>query len=348
METLWFVLIGVLLILFVVLDGFDFGIGIIYRFVAKTNTERRLVLNAIGPVWDGNEVWLIVAGGALFFAFPMAYASSFSGYYLALVPLLWLLIFRGLSMELRGQINNPLWHNFWDTMLTIGSVLISLILGAAMGNLLRGVPLQSDGFFFLPLWTNFRTGENPGVLDWFTMTTGLFAIVVFAVHGANYLAFKTDGNVQWRARNFSRIGIFIIAGLTFILPFATYVARPEMIDNYKQFPIGIIFPLMAILSIGLMFLYRHKQSDFKAFISSAATIIFLMLSATFTIYPDILISTTGSENSLTIYNSATSDYALQNGLIWFSVGFTLAILYTIHMYRSFLGKTKIPKDGHGY
>ena len=168
METLWFIILGVLLTLFVVLDGFDFGIGNIYLLIAKNNTERRTVLHAIGPIWDGNEVWLIIAGGVLFFSFPNYYASSFSGYYLALILLLWLLMFRGLAMELRGQLANPLWHSFWDALLVIGSVSISLILGVALGNVLRGVPVEADGYFFLPLWTDFKTGVNPGILDWYS------------------------------------------------------------------------------------------------------------------------------------------------------------------------------------
>jgi len=348
METLWFILVGVLLILFVVLDGFDFGVGIIYQYVAKTNNERRIVLNAIGPVWDGNEVWLIIAGGALFFAFPAAYASAFSGYYLALIMLLWLLMFRGLSMELRSQIDNPLWRSFWDAMLFIGSLLIALVLGAAIGNLVRGVPLNADGYFFLPLWTNFRTGGDVGILDWFTVTTGVFAILVFAVHGANYLAIKTEGDIQKRARHVSKLGMVLVTVFTFVLPIALYLARPEMLDNYKQFPIGFVFPAFAFVSLMASFIYRQSNADLKVFLASAALIVFLMLSATFTMYPNILISTTEPENSLTIYNAATSEYALGMGVKWFSVGFTLALFYTFHMYRSFRGKTHLPKGGHGY
>lgn len=348
METLWFVFVGVLLIIFVVMDGFDFGVGIIYHYVAKTNTERRIALNAIGPVWDGNEVWLIIAGGALFFAFPTAYASAFSGYYLALIMLLWLLMFRGLSMELRSQIDNPLWRSFWDAMLFIGSFLIALVLGAAIGNLLRGVPLNVDGYFFLPLWTNFTTSGDVGILDWFTVITGLFAIIVFAVHGANYLAVKTEDDIQKRARRVSALGLILVTIFTLILPLALYLARPEMLENYKQFPIGLIFPLLAFAALIASFVYRRKNADLKAFLASAFLIIFLMLSATFTMFPNILIATTSSENSLTIYNSATSDYALGLGVKWFVIGFSLALFYTFHMYRSFRGKTRLPKAGHGY
>ncbi len=347
METIWFVIIGVLFTLFVTLDGFDFGAGIIYRFVAKTDAERRMVLNAIGPVWDGNEVWLIIAGGAIFFAFPVAYASAFSGFYLALILLLWLLMFRGLSMELRSQLTNPLWRNFWDTMLVIGSLGISAVLGAALGNLLRGVPLGEDGYFFEPLWTDFRLGPALGLLDWYTMLTAVFAVAVFTLHGANFIAFKTAGLVQLRARRIARAMGWQVALLSVIMAGATYVARPESLQNFLTFPLGIALPVLAFASIGAVLWFSNRHRDGAAFAASAASIVFLMLGAGFTIYPNVLIATTDA-NDLTIYNAATSPYALRIGLGWFAVGASFAALYTIFMYRSFRGKVTAPKEGEGY
>lgn len=338
METLWFIIIGVLLILFVVLDGFDFGAGIIYPWVAHNDLERRTVLSAIGPVWDGNEVWLIVGGGALFFAFPAAYASIFSGYYLALILLLWLLMFRGLSMELRSQLSGALWHSFWDALLMIGSVSISLVLGVALGNVLRGVPLQVDGFFFLPLWTNFMTGTHPGILDWYTLLTGLFAIVLFSVHGANYLALKTEQVIQQRTRHIARKGNALIALFMLVLPFATYKVQPIFLDNYSIYPAGFLLPVLTGLALLAMFITRSKENDGMAFAASAAFIVLLMLSVAFSIYPNMLISTIHSMHNLTIYNTATSDYALRTGVIWFSIGAPLAVMYTAYMYWSFRGK----------
>jgi len=348
METLWFIIIGLLLILFVVLDGFDFGTGIIYFFIAKNNNEKRVVLNAIGPVWDGNEVWLIIAGGVLFFAFPSAYASSFSGYYLALILLLWLLMFRGLSMELRSQLRSTLWHSFWDALLVIGSVSITLVLGVALGNVLRGVPLESDGYFFLPLWTDFMTGSHPGIMDWYTLLTGLFAIALLAVHGANYIALKTEQAIQQRARTISRQGSGIVSLFLLVLPFVTYIAQPMMSHNFSQYPLGLLLPILAVISLLAMFIFRNKDNDLFAFASSSALIIFMLLSVAFTIYPNILIATSNPANSLTIYNTATSEYALRTGLIWFSIGATLAAIYTLYMYRSFGGKVKLPSKDEGY
>lgn len=315
---------------------------------SQNNTERRTVLTAIGPIWDGNEVWLIIGGGTLFFAFPSAYASIFSGYYLALILLLWLLIFRGLSMELRSQLSDPLWHNFWDTLLVIASIAITLVLGVALGNVLRGVPLEADGFFFLPLWTDFMTGDHPGILDWYTLLTGLFAIALFVVHGANFIALKTGQAIQQRARQISRGGNYFVALFMLILPFATHYVQPTFMQNYAQHPLGILLPILAASTLVLMFIMRSKDNDLYAFAASVSFIVLLLLSVAFSIYPNMLIATTHSIHNLTIYNTATSAYALQTGLIWFSIGAPLALIYTLYMYRSFRGKVVLSDDDEGY
>jgi len=348
METIWFAIIGALFTLFVTLDGFDFGAGIIYRFVAKTEAERRTVLNAVGPIWDGNEVWLVIAGGTLFFAFPVAYASAFSGFYLALILLLWLLMFRGLAMELRSQLASQLWRSFWDSMLVIGSVMISVVLGAALGNLLRGVPLQADGYFFEPLWTNFMVGQKLGLLDWYTLMTAGFVVSLFALHGANFIAFKTEGNLQARARRVSHNMGWPVAALAVAMAFATYVVRPGALDNFYDYPIGLALPVLIFASIAAGIRLRQRNLDGAVFAASAASIVLLMLGAAFSIYPNVLIATTKDVDNLTIYNAATSPFALRIGLTWFSVGATLAAAYTILMYRSFRGKVVLPDEGEGY
>src|SRR5438874_12308916 len=172
MEAIWFTLIALMLIVFVVLDGFDFGAGILHLLVAKTDEERRTVLAAIGPVWDGNEVWLVGSGGVLFFAFPRAYSAAFSGFYLALMIVLWLLVVRGLSIEFRGQLPNPLWRAFFDTTFAVSSTLLAIVLGASLGNVIRGVPIGADQSFVAPLFTNFGVrgpgATEVGALDWYT------------------------------------------------------------------------------------------------------------------------------------------------------------------------------------
>src|SRR6516225_3986944 len=204
MSTLWFILVAFMLTTYVLLDGFDLGAGIIHLLAARTDIERRFILRAIGPVWDGNEVWLIAAGGTLFFTFPLLYASSFSGFYLPLIIVLWLLIVRGIAIELRSRIDSSVWASFWDGMFFLGSALLAIFFGAALGNVIRGVPLNSQGYFFEALWTDFNPfSANPGILDWYTILIGLLAFTALMMHGANYIAVKTEGVLNERARRIS-------------------------------------------------------------------------------------------------------------------------------------------------
>src|SRR5947209_10399801 len=207
MPRLWFILVAFTLVMYVLLDGFDLGAGIIHLVAARTDSERRLNLLAIGPVWDGNEVWLIAGGATIFFTFPLLYASSFSGFYLPLIIVLWLLMVRGISIELRSRISNPVWFAFWDGMFFLGSALLAIFFGAALGNVIRGVPLNAQGYFFEALWTDFSPfGPNPGILDWYTILTGLLAFTALTTLVANYIAVKTEGALNERARRISRIG----------------------------------------------------------------------------------------------------------------------------------------------
>ena len=200
METLWFMIVAVMVAAYVVLDGFDLGAGVIYLFAARTSQERQTIMRAIGPVWDGNEVWLLAAGGTLYFAFPLLYASSFSGFYLPLMMVLWLLMLRGIGIELRAHMDNPVWRGFFDFIFCGSSALLAIFFGAALGNVVRGVPLGPDEYFFEPLWTNFRVGSQNGILDWYTILTGVIALVTLTAHGSLYIAMKTEGDLNRRAR----------------------------------------------------------------------------------------------------------------------------------------------------
>ena len=190
MGFIWFWIVAVMIVAYVVFDGFDIGVGILHLFVARTEQERQISVRSIGPVWDGNEVWLLAAGGTLYFAFPLLYASAFSGFYLALMIVLWLLIMRALGVELRMHIESHVWRAFFDGVFFISSVLLAIFYGAALANVIRGVPLGADGYFFLPLWTNWRLGPQPGILDWYTVIGGVLALVALALHGALYLRGK--------------------------------------------------------------------------------------------------------------------------------------------------------------
>src|SRR5579859_1338047 len=230
MGTLWFWIVALMLVAYVVLDGFDIGVGIVYLFVAKTEEERQQAIRAIGPVWDGNEVWLLAAGGTLFFAFPLLYASAFSGFYLPLMIVLWLLMLRGISIELRGHSREPLWRTFFDGLFAFSSVLLAVFFGAALANVIRGVPIGRDGYFFLPLWTDWRPGPHPGILDWYTVTGGVLALVALSLHGALYLAMKTEGELEHRARLWASKAWPAVFVLTLASLPATVVARPASLQ----------------------------------------------------------------------------------------------------------------------
>src|ERR1700687_1571497 len=238
MGTIWFCLVALMITVYVLLDGFDLGAGAIHLFVAKTDEERRQVLASIGPVWDVNAVWLIAAGGTLYFAFPALYASSFSGFYLALMIVLWLLILRGISVELRMHIDMGVWRSFFDALFFLSSSLLAVFFGAALANVIRGVPLRPDGYFFLPLWTNWRVGPEAGILDWYTVIGGVVALVALAIHGALYLAVKTEGDLQRRARTFVRQFWGVLLALTAIsLPATVSAVRSDALANYLSYPV---------------------------------------------------------------------------------------------------------------
>src|SRR5208282_2487201 len=232
MEMLWFMIVAVMVAAYVVLDGFDLGAGAIYLGAARTSGERRKILRAIGPVWDGNEVWLLAAGGTLYFAFPLLYASSFSGFYLPLMIVLWLLMLRGIGIELRAHMQNPVWQGFFDVIFCVSSLLLCIFFGAALGNVVRGVPLGTDHYFFEALWTNFRVGANPGILDWYTVLTGVIALVTLTAHGSLYVAIKTDGELNRRARAVALRAWPVQVLLTVVGLVATVYIRITGHDNY--------------------------------------------------------------------------------------------------------------------
>jgi len=347
METLWFILVALMLVAYVVLDGFDLGVGIVAPLVARGHGERRLVLRSIGPVWDGNEVWLLAAGGALYFAFPLLYASSFSGFYLPLMMVLWLLMLRGIGLELRSHVDDPLAWSAFDFVFSLASLLLAIFFGAAIGNVVRGVPLGADGYFFEALWTDFRVGPHPGILDWYTVLTGVLALVALAVHGANYLAVKTEGEIQARSRRVSAGGWIALVALTVLSLVATLSIRPRVLENFETYPWGWIIPLIVVGALAAMPLYRRQGKDRHAFLASTAYLVGMLGGAAFALYPTLLTASTDPSYSLTIHNAKTGAYSLRVGLIWWSLGMVLAIGYFTFLYRSFRGKVALGED-HGY
>ncbi len=346
METLWFMIIAVMVAAYVVLDGFDLGAGAIYLGAARTGDERRKILRAIGPVWDGNEVWLLAAGGTLYFAFPLLYASSFSGFYLPLMMVLWLLMLRGIGIELRAHMQNPVWAGFFDLIFCVASVLLAIFFGAALGNVVRGVPLGADGYFFEPLFTNFRASGNTGILDWYTVLTGVIALVTLTAHGSLYVAVKTDGDLNKRARNIALWAWPLQLILTIVGLVATCYVQPTVLNNYKQHVIGYLIPVIVFGSLSVMIGAIRKEQDKLAFVGSALYIVGMLVGAAFALYPVVLPASTNPAYSLTIYNTAAGRHGLTVGLAWFALAAVLALAYFTLLFRMFRGKVRLEEEGY--
>jgi cytochrome d ubiquinol oxidase subunit II len=338
MGTLWFCLVAVMLAGYVVLDGFDLGVGVLHLWIARTDAERRVTLRSIGPVWDGNEVWLLAAGGTLYFAFPALYAEGFSGFYLPLMMVLWLLVIRGISVEFRSHIGGPIWSRLWDAGFAFASLLLAVFYGAALGNVVRGVPLDVGGHFFEPLWTNFRPFGNTGILDWYTVIVGVVALAAVTLHGAIWLALKTGEELQERARKSTAVLWWVVAFLTVAITIISFQLLPQLFESFRLHPWGIIFPILAIAGLlGIQWFHRARQ-EAKAFLSSCAYLIGMLTSVAFSLYPKVLPSSLNPAAALTVANSKAADHGLKIGLIWWVIGMALAAGYTTLTYRNFAGK----------
>ncbi len=347
MGTLWFCLIAAMIAMYVVLDGFDLGVGILHLLVAKTDAERRTVLRSIGPVWDGNEVWLLAAGGTLYFAFPALYAASFSGFYLPLMIVLWLLILRAISIEFRSHIEGPVWAPLWDAVFCGASLLLAVFFGAVLGNVVRGVPLDANGDFFLPLWTSFRVDGEPGIFDWYTMLVGAAALLTLALHGALWLAVKTEGAVQQRARRLAGMTWWAVATLTAIVTGVTVRVQPHVTAALSEHPWGFVFPAIVLGGLAGMRLSRSRKSDRTGFLASCGYIVGMLTSAVFGLYP-LVLPATDPARALTVENAKAADYGLKVGLVWWVIGMALAAGYFVFLYRHFAGKVTLDGEHGGY
>lgn len=346
METLWFMIVAVMVAAYVVLDGFDLGAGVIYLTAARTPAECQTIMRAIGPVWDGNEVWLLAAGGTLYFAFPLLYASSFSGFYLPLMIVLWLLMLRGIGIELRAHMDNPVWRGFFEFIFSASSALLTIFFGAALGNVVRGVPLGTDEYFFEPLWTNFRVGTNNGILDWYTVLTGVIALVTLTAHGALYVAVKTENDLNARARKTALWAWPVQLLLTVVGLIATVSIRPGVLDNYKHHVIGFVIPVLVFGALAVMMHAMIRHADKIAFVASALYIVGMLVGAAFGLYPVVLPASTNPARDLTIYNTAAGHYGLSVGFTWWILGTILALGYFFFLFRMFKGKVRL--EGEGY
>lgn len=347
METLWFCLVAVMVAMYVLLDGFDLGAGAVHFLVAKNVEERRQVIATIGPVWDGNEVWLLAAGGVLYFAFPLLYASGFSGFYLPLMIVLWLLIVRGTSIEFRNHIKSTVWIPFWDFAFSAASLLLAVFLGAALGNVVRGVPLDASGYFFEPLWTNFQLGDNTGILDWYTIVVGVTALVVLMMHGSLWVQLKTDGAVRQRAAGVASWTWWGVLILTSLLTMITFSVQPQIMANFKTWPAGFILPAIAIAGLAGVQFELRRGKELNAFLASCGYLLGMLTSVVFGVYPMVL-PARNAAYSLTITNAKAGDYGLKVGVIWWIIGMLLACGYFFYVYRTFAGKISANSDSYSH
>jgi cytochrome bd ubiquinol oxidase subunit II len=347
METVWFCLVAVMVAMYVLLDGFDLGAGAVHFLVAKTNEERRQVIASIGPVWDGNEVWLLAAGGVLYFAFPVLYASGFSGFYLPLMMVLWLLILRGTSVEFRNHIHSEVWIHFWDFLFSASSLLLAIFFGAALGNVVRGVPLDESGYFFEPLWTNFQLGDKSGILDWYTILVGVTALLVLMMHGSLWVQLKTEGPVRERSARVASWTWWGVLITTVLLTAVTFRIQPQVLANFKTWPAGFILPALAVAGIAGVQFELRRGKELNAFLASCAYLLGMLTSVVFGVYPMVL-PARNPAYSLTITNAKAGAYGLKIGLIWWVVGMALATVYFVYVYRTFAGKVAANSDTHSY
>lgn len=337
LSAIWFLLIGVLLVGYAILDGFDLGVGGLHLLVARTDDERRTLMTSIGPVWDGNEVWLLTAGGALFAAFPLVYATVFSGFYLALMLVLLALIFRAVALEFRGQMTSTGWRRTWDVAFFLGSLLPALLFGVALGNIARGLPLDASGSY---------TGGLVGLLDPFTLLVGLTGLAMLVMQGAIWLVVKTEDAVQARARVAAFAAVSTFALLWILTTVVSTAAAPGLWDAWRSpGPAWLVPAVFVVATLAVPLLLRLGRAGL-AFVASSIAIGALFGILGIGLYPTIVPST-GPGAPLTITNASSSDLTLGVMLVIALIGMPLVLAYTAFVYHRFRGKVRLD-EGHAY
>jgi len=331
LNTAWFLLVGVLLSGYAILDGFDLGTGALLLF-AKKDQDRRILLNAIGPVWDGNEVWLVVGGGALFAAFPEVYATVFSGFYLPFMLLLVALIFRAIAIEFRSKEESPRWRNFWDTSFCVASIVISLLMGVALGNIVLGIPVgrgfEYEGGFF-------------NLLNPYSLILGVTVVSLFMMHGAIYLVMKTEGELRDMVRGWMRNSMIFFGVSYGALTIATFIFAPQMAAKIREMPWLFLLPLASLLAIANIPREVTAGRDGRAFLSSCVSIVLLMSLFGLGLYPNLVPSISNPEWTLNIRNAASSEASLTTMFSIVLIGMPFVLAYTIAIYWVFRGKVKL-------
>ena len=357
MEIYWYIIISIIVIIFFILDGYDFGVGIIHLLYAEKEKDKKVIAKAAGLFWDSNEVWLVVAGGLLFMAFPTFYASVFSGFYLPLIIVLWLMVFRAIGLELRGHIHTRIWQDMNDKAFGWASLLLALFFGIALGNIVRGVNLggvnngisqYEPHYFFLPLWdSSFSPStQHPGVVDWFTLTIGIISVVVLTIHGANWIILKTQASINEKLKSVVfNLNIFLLV-LTIFSISIWHLINPAPLKNFMHKPFLLFFPLLYFIGfIGLFFVKNFKNEAY-GFLLSSLIIIGGISSSLASMFPKVLPSTNTLNPPLTIYNCSASSYGLSIAAQWGLLGLILAILYMLIQKRLLSGKIDHMDYGH--
>jgi len=328
LETIWFVLWGVLWAVYFMLDGFDFGVGMLMPFLAKNDEEKRTMYQSLGPFWDGNEVWLITAGGVTFAAFPLMYAVMFSSLYSALMLVLFALIFRAVSLEFRNQKESPRWRAAWDLGTFLGSLLPALLLGVAFGNIFRGIPIDGKGVYHGTLLT---------LLNPYGLLTGVVFVLLFLVHGAIWQAIKADGDLHQRSLSAAKkLWPVLLVGAVIFLG-ATRLAT-GLWDNYLETPLLLVIPLLAVAGLLLTRIFLAKASCWKAWFASSLTIVSCTLFGVIGLYPTMLPSTLNADYSLTAFNSASTPLTLKIMLVVALIFVPIVIAYQTWVFVLFKGK----------
>ncbi|OHE77988.1 MAG: cytochrome d ubiquinol oxidase subunit II [Verrucomicrobia bacterium RIFCSPHIGHO2_12_FULL_41_10] len=334
--TIWFILVGALFTGYAMLDGFDLGVGALHLLVSK-DEDRRIFLNAIGPVWDGNEVWLVVGGGALFAAFPEAYATVFSGFYMPFILLLMALIFRAVAIEFRSKEPSKIWRQTWDVLFALGSLLSSFVIGVALGNITRGIPLDSNKEFIGTFW---------GLFNPYSLLLGFTVMILFAMHGAIYLTMKTEGELQERVKGWVPKLILLFVFFYFAFNISTLFACPHLKKVIFSRPlIFVVLALDMFLLLNIWLLIKAGK-ELAAFFSSCLMMALLMMTFGLSYYPNMVISSPHPENSLTITNAASTNYTLGLLCVVVLIGVPMVLSYTTSVYWIFRGKTKLTETSY--
>jgi cytochrome d ubiquinol oxidase subunit II len=348
MIATWYGIVSLMLIIYVALDGRNFGAGMLHWFVAKTPEERRQVVAAIGPLWSWHEVWLVGFGGTLLAVFPRLMASAFAGYYLALFLILWGLILRGISLEVAGHINDRLWQGYWDFIFMFSNFLLAILFGAAAGNLARGVPLDAHGKFSMAFFSNFNVRGNVGLLDWYTVSVAIFAAVLLAAHGATYLTLKTQGLVHNRSTRAAKVLWAAAAPLVIVISVESRLVRPDLPGRAIYNPFWWLGLLIAAVSSMTLISGLSRRREVRAFLSSNFLIVGLLTTGGAAIFPVMLYSTLSPANSLTAYAVASSPSTLRLAFIWWPVAFALATTYFVFISWRYAGKVSAKQDNQGF